>query len=95
MKLGEVLKEIRLSKKITQKQVGERTSISQPFLSQLEAGLKNPSPKMLKRLSDLYGVPPQLVVFKSITENDIQKKKLSLYRKLKPTIDELIDELFK
>lgn len=92
MNLGEVLKEIRLSKKITQAQVFERAGVSQPFLSQLEAGIKNPSPKMLKKLCDLYSIPTPLVIWKSMTEADVQKKKIAAFRRLKPAMDNLIEE---
>lgn len=92
MNLGEVLKEIRLSKKITQVQVFEKAKVSQPFLSQLEAGIKNPSQKMLKKLCDLYGIPTQFVMWMAMTEADVQKKKLPAFRKLKPAVDNLIEE---
>lgn len=95
MKIGAVLRELRESRRLTQMNVSEQADISQTFLSQLEAGFKNPSAKTLNKLCALYGVPPQIAVFKSIEEGDIQKKKLPIYRKLKPTIDELISELIK
>lgn len=95
MNIGTVLKDLRVGKNLTQITVQNRTGISQTFLSQLENGDKLPSRKMLKRLSDLYGVPPIIVLWKGANESDVQKSKLSAFRKLKPLVDRLIDEHFK
>lgn len=95
MDIGEILKEIRQSKKLTQVKVSERAKVSQTFLSQLEAGIKNPSKKMLQKLCDLYGIPPIIVLWKATTEKDIQKGKLGIFRKLKPALDAIVDEIIK
>lgn len=95
MSIGEILKEVRQSKKLTQMEVSKRARVSQTFLSQLEAGIKNPSKGMLKKLCDLYGVPPIIVLWKGASEDDVQKGKLGAFRKLKPLVDRLIDEHFK
>ena len=95
MKTGEVLREFRQEKRLTQVQVSERAKVSQTFLSQLEAGIKNPSPKMLKKLCDLYGIPTVFVFWKATTESDVQKNKITAFRKIKPAMDELIDQFLK
>lgn len=92
MKIGEVLKELRVSKNLTQVQVSQRTRISQTFLSQIETGAKSPSKQMMKILCDLYNIPPVFVAWKATTENDVQKKKVGAFRKIKPAMDKLIDE---
>lgn len=44
--------EARISKNLTQKQLAERTGINQADISKLENGTRNPSIKLLKRLSE-------------------------------------------
>lgn len=95
MEIGAVLKDLRITRNFTQVQVASKTRVSQTFLSQIETGAKNPSKSMLARLCDLYNVPPQIVIFKSLTAKDVPKKKVSLFYKLKPVIDSLIDEIIK
>jgi transcriptional regulator with XRE-family HTH domain len=55
--LGSVLRAARLRKGLSLRQVETRTSISNGYLSQLETGkTAQPSPHILRKLSDLYGV---------------------------------------
>lgn len=42
----------RISQNLTQKELAERTGISQADISKLENGTRNPSLKILKRLAD-------------------------------------------
>lgn len=46
----------RLSQKLTQKQLAEKTGINQADISKLENGTRNPSLKLLKRLADGMGM---------------------------------------
>ena len=54
--IGENIKSIRKEKKITQKELAERTGINQADISKLENGTRNPSLKMLKRLAAGMGM---------------------------------------
>ena len=42
----------RLSQKMTQKELAERTGIAQTEISRLESGTRNPSIRLLQRLAD-------------------------------------------
>jgi len=53
--LGDRLRRIRRARDLTMEQVAERTGISQPTLSRLEAGRRQPSLAQLLTLADLYG----------------------------------------
>jgi len=56
--LGTYLKSLRDSKAISLRDVEEKSGISNAFLSQLESGkVKQPSPIVLHKLAELYGVP--------------------------------------
>lgn len=56
--LGKYLQAAREKKGLTLRAVERATGISNPYLSQLESGkIKQPSPIMLHKLSELYEVP--------------------------------------
>ena len=46
----------RLSQKMTQKELAEKTGIAQTEISRLESGTRNPSIKLLQRLADGMGM---------------------------------------
>lgn len=53
-----VLRELREAKGLTQVQLAKKADLTQPYLAQLEAGVrKNPSLAILKRLAKALGVP--------------------------------------
>ncbi len=94
MEVGEILKSIRNDKKLTQTEVCKKVKITQTFLSQVEAGKKAASPEMFKRLCKFYGIPHQVVIWKSLSEKDVPKEKRGLFKQLSPAIDSLINEFF-
>jgi len=53
--LGDRLRRIRRARELTLEQVAERTGISQPTLSRLESGRRQPSLAQLLTLADQYG----------------------------------------
>jgi XRE family aerobic/anaerobic benzoate catabolism transcriptional regulator len=53
-----VLRRLRKTKGLSQKDLAKKARVSQPYLSQLEAGTyKNPSIEVLKRFAKAIGVP--------------------------------------
>ena len=55
---GAFLKAIREAKNLTLRDVERKTDVSNAYLSQLESGkVKQPSPTLLYKLAQLYGVP--------------------------------------
>lgn len=95
MDIGNILKEIRLSKKLTQVAVSKKIKLSQTSLSQIEGNVTQPSKTNFRKLCKLYGVPYQVVVWKSITIKDIPPKNRELFNKLSPIMDTLISEILK
>ena len=62
---GEQLRALRLAKGLSLRDVETQSgkSISNPYLSQLENGkIKKPSPHILHKLADLYGVPYEMLM---------------------------------
>jgi transcriptional regulator with XRE-family HTH domain len=49
--LGEFLREQRRSARLTLRQLAEQTGVSNPYLSQIERGLRRPSAEVLQQLA--------------------------------------------
>ena len=54
--LSEVLKELRLSKGITQRELASIVNLTQQAIAKWERGLAEPDSETLKQLVDFYGV---------------------------------------
>ena len=60
IKFGKFIREARLEKGLTQKQLAETTGINQADISRLENGTANPSLRTLKRLAAGLGMKLEL-----------------------------------
>lgn len=59
---GEYLKDLRLDRKLTLREVEDRVQISNAYLSQVECGKRGaPTMKVLAKLANIYGVPVALL----------------------------------
>lgn len=54
--IGIEIKKLRKSKGLTLVQVAEMTDVSQPYLSQIEKGQRNPSAETISQISKCLGV---------------------------------------
>jgi transcriptional regulator with XRE-family HTH domain len=64
--LGQLLRDLRLAKGFSLREVERRTGISNPYLSQLENGqIQKPAPHVLHKLAELYGVEYQYLMQKA------------------------------
>lgn len=95
MTYGQILRDVRKSRNLTQVEVAKKTGIAQTSLSQIEGDRKLPSKTTLKKLLKVYKLPEIVLIWKATTEKDIEKNKRPLYRDLKPVIDSLVNELSK
>lgn len=56
MSLGPILKELRITRKLSLREVEQGTGISNGYISQLESGkVKKPSVFFIHKLANLYG----------------------------------------
>lgn len=60
------VKEIRKSKGMRQKELAEKSSLSQSFLSQVEKGGRRPSLRTLEKLASVLGVTVVELIDKSV-----------------------------
>lgn len=75
IEFGLHLKQLRLTKGLTQEQLAENANISVSFLGGIERGLKSPTIETVKKLSDALNLPIcQLMSFeaKEISNKEIQ-----------------------
>ncbi|WP_099223551.1 helix-turn-helix domain-containing protein [Listeria costaricensis] len=59
MDIGNRIKNLRLSKNLTQEELGERTDLSKGYISQLERNLSSPSIETLFALLEVLGIKPK------------------------------------
>ncbi len=53
-----MIRQLRETKKLSQQELARKARVSQPYLSQLEAGTyRNPGIEILRRLAKALGVP--------------------------------------
>jgi len=61
--LGQYLRSLRDVSGFTLREAEEKSGISNAFISQVESGkVKHPSPAMLYKLANLYGVPYEILM---------------------------------
>jgi len=94
MNIGNALLKARKNRGLRQNEVAARVDITQSYLSQIETGDKIPSIDVIEVLAKEYNIPFPIMMWGAITEKDVKKGKLDIYNKLKPTIDNLINDIF-
>ena len=94
MNIGVVVKKLRKDKKMNQGELAKRSGISQTYLSQLEGDKKNPTKSTLYAIAKSLEVPLPVIFWMSLSEVDVSSDKIDMYRKLKPTVDVIIGDLF-
>ena len=91
MEIGHYLKNLRIFKLgISQKNFAEKIGISKAYLNLIENDKKQPSIELLTKIAELYDIPVQMLIFLSLSEDDVKENKKLAYRITKPAIDDLI-----
>ncbi len=93
MNIGASIKTLRKSKGINQGAMSKRLGITQPYLSQIERGHKDPSPSMLNSIAIELHTPLAILIWMGTDRSDIAKDKQQVYDTLKPSIDALLNGL--
>jgi len=95
MKAGKTIRELRKTK-LNQKQgeFAKDVGISHNYMSQIENDLKQPSADVMERIAKQLGIPLPVLQWKAMTEDDISKDKIELFRNAKSAVDNLISEFF-
>lgn len=95
MNYGLIIKKLR-KEKYNENQVdfAKRIGITQSYLSSIEKGNKKPSIELLERIGIISEIPVAVLLWNSVTENDISHEKRDIFKSTKPSIDSLILSFF-
>lgn len=109
--IGERIKQIRINKKMTQKEVAEKCGFADSALRKYESGLINPKFETVSKIATALGVTPaylmgietsedkEVLTDELIAQTDGEKKVLTNYRSLDDTgknrVDDYLDDLVK
>lgn len=94
MTLGETIKRTRKSQKTSRVDLAKRAGITPQMLYMLEAGQRHGTPETLSKVSTALGLPLPVLMWVTLTEEDVPPSKRTAYRALKPTVDNLISTIF-
>jgi transcriptional regulator with XRE-family HTH domain len=89
MNLGKAIMSVRKQLGIKQYELAEMCTISQTSLSQIETGLKRPSPRTLKKICAAFEVPDSVLYILGMQDTDIPESKKEIYALLFPSIKSL------
>jgi len=67
--VGEKIAYLRRIKRFTQGELAQMLGISKGYLSQMETGVRNPSLKIMKQFSVIFGVPVEYFIYDSAEVN--------------------------
>jgi transcriptional regulator with XRE-family HTH domain len=94
MDLGNVIKNIRKQKALTQNEFASLCGITQTYLSQIEGNLKEPNLSTLKVISENLNIPLPILFFLSMTKEDVQPNKRKAFEIVSPSVKSLVNEFF-
>jgi transcriptional regulator with XRE-family HTH domain len=94
MDLGNVIKNSRKQKGLTQIEFATLCDITQTYLSQIEGNLKEPNLSTLKVISEKLNIPLPILFFLSMTKEDVQPNKRKAFEIVSPSVKSLVNEFF-
>ena len=89
MNIGLAIRSIRKKLGISQFELAEKCDISQTSLSQIESGIKRPSPRTLKKVCESLSVPESVIYIVAMQHDDIPSSKKNIYQVVYPFIRNL------
>ena len=95
MNYGTIIKHIRKDiLNLNQNEFAENIGITQTYLSQLEGNKKTPSTQVLENISSQSKYPMSVLLWLSMTEEDVPKSRVEFFRAIKTSCDNLIKSFF-
>ncbi len=90
MQLGESIRTIRKKASLSQKELALRCAISQTAVSQIEAGIKTPSSRTIKKICATLEISEFVIFMLAIETSDISLSKRKVYPVVFPAIRDLL-----
>ena len=94
MNIGEAIRTLRKNDLMNQEEFSLSVGITQSYLSLIEKGHKKPSLEVLQQMADILKTPLPVLFWFGIEKADVSEEKQYIYEMLKPSIDNLINEVF-
>jgi transcriptional regulator with XRE-family HTH domain len=94
MEIGKVIKLLIKKRGMKQVEVAKAIGKSPTSLSQIISGTYKPQSDTLEKLSVVLKIPTAVIHFLSISEDDIPKENLPLYKNLGPSIEKYLIDVF-
>ena len=86
MTLGPTIRSLRDQAGLSQAALAARADISAPFLSQIEAGAREPSLATVRAIGDALGVPAPFLILFSIDASDVPPAKREAFEVVFPAL---------
>lgn len=94
MDIGKTIKDLRLKKGFNQGEFALKCGLSQPYLSLIEKGRKEPTLGLLKEIAINLSIPTPVLVFLSLDKDDVDDSKKDAFAFLENTMKDLIANVF-
>jgi XRE family transcriptional regulator, regulator of sulfur utilization len=94
MKLGSVIKELRIKSGYKQFELAEMCNISATYLSQIESNSKEPNMSTIKDICSKLNLPLPILFYLALDENDISSSKREAFKMIDQPVKSLIKEFF-
>lgn len=94
MQIGKTIKDLRKKKGLTQIEFAKKCNLSQSYLSLIEKDNKEPTLSMLRQIAAILEIPVPVLVFFSLSEEDIAQSKKEAFKTLDPLIKSLMYDVF-
>lgn len=94
MDLGKAIHNVRKKKNLSQSKFSNLLGIDQSYLSLIENNRKKPSIKLLERVSNETDLPLPILLFFSLSEEDVKDDKKELFNIMFPKIKEMVSVIF-
>lgn len=94
MHIGEVIKDLRKAKGVTQQEFANLCGMTQTHLSLVECGVRIPTFKTLTKIGKKLEIPAPIIIYLSIDIEDVPQSRREAFKILSPTIISLIKSIF-
>ena len=93
MNLGEIIKDLRLRKHVSQKILAQKVGITQGYLSLIEQGEREPSLDLIKQIAVSLDIPQQLFFLLMCEVPPRHKSYAKSIKKIAVVIDDILKSI--
>lgn len=83
---------LKKKENINGNELAKRLGVSSIYISLIKLGKRNPSSTLLERMSYEFNIPVPILMWYTLSKENIKPDKQEKFKLLKPSIDKLINE---